>query len=69
MSQHWYRIERRDTNGRVRDWVEVGRCRTCGRGVDRAFPADYREVDGSLYCRECNVSVAVLRPSRPAGTQ
>ena len=53
MSQVWYRIERRDSSGRVQDWVEVGRCVQCGRGVDREFPAEYRQVNGELYCRAC----------------
>ena len=53
MSQYWHRIERRDARGAVLDWVEVGQCARCGRGVDRAFPPEYREVGGALYCRAC----------------
>lgn len=53
MEQTWYRIERRDVGGAVVDWVEVGRCTGCGRGVDREFPREYRDVHGVIYCREC----------------
>ncbi len=53
MSRLWYRIERRDARGNVEDWVEVGRCARCGRGVDREFPAEYRETGGVLLCRGC----------------
>ena len=63
MSQQWYRIERRDAGGRVQDWVEVGRCAQCGRGVDREFPAEYRQVDGQLYCRACFAGEAGGAPS------
>ena len=51
--QTWRRIERRDASGAVVDWVEVGSCAGCGRGVDREFPREYRAVEGILYCREC----------------
>jgi hypothetical protein len=49
----WRRIERRDDRGRVQDWVEVGECESCGRGVDRVFPSEYRLREGSIVCREC----------------
>jgi hypothetical protein len=52
-SQAWRRIERRDASGAVVDWVEVGSCAGCGRGVDREFPREYRAVGGVLFCREC----------------
>ena len=50
----WRRVVRHAPDGRVLDWVEVGQCATCGRGVDREFPSEYREVAGSLLCRECS---------------
>jgi hypothetical protein len=66
VSSFWYRIERRDASGRVRDWVEVGRCANCGRGVDREFPAQYRILGGELYCRACALpqEPAAVRPAR-----
>ena len=53
----WRRIERRDKDGKVTDWVEVGECAQCGRGVDREFPAEYRTVRGRVYCRSCSPSL------------
>lgn len=49
----WRRVERRSPEGRVVDYVEVGAGGLCGRGVDRAFPAEYREVEGEVRCAEC----------------
>ena len=49
----WTRIERRDRNGRLLDFVEVGQCASCGRGVDRDFPVEYRERGGRLLCTGC----------------
>ena len=50
---NWTRIERRDRSGRLLDFVEVGRCAICDRGVDRDFPVEYRELDGRLLCASC----------------
>ena len=50
---NWTRIERRDGSGRLLDFVEVGQCASCGRGVDRDFPVEYRERDGRLLCVGC----------------
>jgi DNA-directed RNA polymerase subunit RPC12/RpoP len=50
----WRRIERRDERGVVTDWVEVGQCSRCGRGVDRAFPVEYRTYGGEVVCRGCS---------------
>jgi hypothetical protein len=50
---HWTRIERRDHRGRVLDFVEVGQCACCGRGVDRDCPSEYREYDDRLVCASC----------------
>ncbi len=49
----WKRIERRDQHGKVQDWVEVAACKRCGKGVDRAFPVEYRLADGQILCRDC----------------
>lgn len=49
----WRRVVRRTPDGRVLDWVEVGQCAACGRGVDREFPAEYRDVAGTILCSEC----------------
>jgi hypothetical protein len=49
----WRRIVRHGLDGRVLDWVEVGQCAACGRGVDREFPSEYRDVAGTLFCRVC----------------
>ena len=49
----WHRVVRRAPDGRVLDWVEVGQCAACGRGVDREFSSEYRIVTGTLLCREC----------------
>jgi hypothetical protein len=64
MSEMWRRIERRDAAGRLLDWVEVGRCAGCGRGVDREFPAEYRAVGDVLFCREC--ATRLPAPAGPA---
>jgi hypothetical protein len=78
MSEMWRRIERRDDAGRLLDWVEVGRCVGCGRGVDREFPGEYRAVGDALFCRECATRLpdlatppgaapgAAIRGTRPA---
>src|SRR5687768_12488291 len=58
----WRRVVRRTPDGRVLDWVEVGQCAACGRGVDRDFPCEYREVGSMLLCHAC-----ALRPLEPAG--
>jgi hypothetical protein len=50
----WRRIERRDDHGAVTDWVEVGQCARCGRGVDRAFPVEYRAIGDTVVCRSCS---------------
>ena len=52
----WHRIERLGRDGRVLDYVEVGQCRDCGRGVDRIFP-EWREVDGAIVCVDCAPAV------------
>jgi hypothetical protein len=49
----WRRIERVTSAGEVRDYVEVGACGRCGRGVDRLFPVEYREIAGELACVWC----------------
>jgi len=49
----WHRVVRRAPDGRVLDWVEVGQCAACGRGVDREFSFEYRTVAGTLLCCEC----------------
>ena len=49
----WHRVVRRAPDGRVLDWVEVGQCAACGRGVDREFSSEYQTVAGTLLCREC----------------
>jgi hypothetical protein len=66
MSEMWRRIERRDAAGRLLDWVEVGRCVGCGRGVDREFPAEYRAVGDVLFCRECATRLPPLPAPPPA---
>ena len=43
----WHRVVRYTHSGRVLDWVEVGQCARCGRGVDREFPREYVEVAGT----------------------
>jgi hypothetical protein len=63
MSEMWRRIERRDDAGRLLDWVEVGRCVGCGRGVDREFPGEYRAVGDALFCRECARRLPDLTPA------
>jgi hypothetical protein len=63
MSEKWRRIERRDDAGRLLDWVEVGRCVGCGRGVDREFPGEYRAVGDALFCRECARRLPDLPPA------
>jgi hypothetical protein len=50
---NWHRIERVGNDGRVLDYVEVGECDECGRGVDRMFPSEYRLVAGTLVCAGC----------------
>ena len=68
MSQTWHRIERRDASGAVVDWVEVGRCAACGRGVDREFPREYRDLQGVLYCRPCaGKPLATVKSASPRG--
>ena len=64
MSEMWRRIERRDDAGRLLDWVEVGRCVGCGRGVDREFPGEYRAVGDALFC--LRVRQAAARPDARA---
>ena len=49
----WRRIERVTPAGEVRDYVEVGACGRCGRGVDRAFPVEYQQVGQELVCAAC----------------
>ena len=49
----WRRIERRSPSGRLLDYVEVGECSDCGRGVDKAHPVEYRLIGGELYCAPC----------------
>src|SRR5687768_4820019 len=49
----WYRLERRITSNDLEDYVEVGACSHCGRGVDRAFPPEYRIIDEQLLCVAC----------------
>jgi hypothetical protein len=53
VSGPWHRIERRSNDGCVLDYVEVGACAGCGRGVDRDVPAEYREDGGALLCAAC----------------
>lgn len=53
MAATWHRIERRDALGQVSDWVEVGCCDGCGRGVDREFPVEYHLAGSAIFCREC----------------
>ena len=53
----WHRVVRYTRTGRVLDWVEVGQCARCGRGVDREFRCEYREVAGTVLCRACAPSV------------
>ena len=61
----WRRIERLGRDGRVLDYVEVGQCGACGRGVDRAFP-EWRVVDGALVCLECAPAPATASQRVPA---
>ena len=49
----WRRIERRSPSGGILDYVEVGECSDCGRGVDKEHPAEYRLIGGELYCAPC----------------
>ena len=49
----WRRIERRSPSDHISDYVEVGECLDCGRGVDKATPAEYRLIGGELYCAPC----------------
>ena len=49
----WRRIERRRGPNPGADFVEVGECVRCRRGVDRAFPTEYRMRDGELLCADC----------------
>jgi hypothetical protein len=67
MGQAWFRIERRDASGAVVDWVEVGRCATCGRGVDREFPREYRAAGGVITCRDCLRREARAAAGSPGG--
>src|SRR3712207_1747739 len=53
MEQMWHRIERRGSRGQLLDFVEVGACAVCGRGVDRACPNEYQIIAGRLHCRPC----------------
>ena len=53
VSGPWHPIERRGSDGRVLDYVEVGACARCGRGVDREVRAEYRTVGGELVCAGC----------------
>jgi|GEM_PF-3968075 len=53
LSGPWRRVERRATNGQVLDYVVVGACTHCGRGVDRDFPLEYQLIDGTLLCLAC----------------
>jgi hypothetical protein len=53
MEQVWHRIERRGSRGQILDFVEVGACTACGRGVDRSCPNEYRIIAGRLYCSAC----------------
>lgn len=68
VGREWYLIVRRDADGRVRDWVEVGECAGCGRGVDRDVPAEYSERDGQLYCRDCAATTRTARCIVPIAT-
>jgi DNA-directed RNA polymerase subunit RPC12/RpoP len=68
VSRLWHRIERHDARGDVEDWVEVGRCIRCGRGVDREFPVEYREANDTIYCRSCWQERAREATARDVGT-
>ncbi len=57
----WTRIERRDATGRLLDFVEVGQCAACGRGVDRDFPVEYRQRAGQLLCTPCAATTTPRR--------
>ena len=65
---NWTRIERRDHSGRLLDFVEMGECAVCGRGVDRECPVEYREHDGRLWCAGCAAPTQLtLLGTTPAG--
>ena len=49
----WRRIERRSPDGGIVDYVEVGACSQCGRGVDRDTPTEYRLIGVKLHCAPC----------------
>jgi hypothetical protein len=69
----WRRIERRRSLNPGADYVEVGECVRCRRGVDRAFPSEYRLLAEEVVCTECaeilvGVDVAASTfSSRPVG--
>ncbi len=60
----WRRIVRYDASGNALDWVDVGQCLRCGRGVDRDVPAEYRLIAGRLFCRAC---AALIEAHRAVG--
>ena len=63
-AEPWRRIDRCSSLGVPIDWVYVGECVACGRGVDRDFPNEYRIVASALHCRECipNAQGAIQDP-------
>ncbi|MBI3973641.1 MAG: hypothetical protein HY332_20390 [Chloroflexi bacterium] len=63
----WHRIEKRDEQGQVIEWCEVGPCASCGRGVDREFPVKYKVVADTLLCSDCAPSSRA--EARPAGAK
>src|SRR5687768_6928927 len=52
-SSPWRKLERKLAGEHESDFVEIGACTHCGRGVDRDFPAEYRFVEDQLVCAEC----------------
>ncbi len=67
-SSPWRRIERRSPTGGILDYVEVGACSDCGRGVDKETPTEYRLIGGELYCAPCVDPDDWAQPAAPSAS-
>ena len=68
-SSPWHKLERKLAGEHEADYVEIGACTHCGRGVDRAFPAEYRFVEDQLVCAECALPDPSATPHQSPATQ